>query len=113
MAGLCAKASFGAFNRPPSSAAVHSQVFSTARCTTVSVTDSSGNSASGGYVSVTIKPQGGSTVLAKSYGLATNAGLHVCYGGASLPSAVDISGFVDTNGNGSQDAGEPSLSGTA
>ena len=80
---------------------------------TVSVTDSSSNTATGGYVSVTVKASGSSTVLAKTYGLATNGGVQVCYGGTSLPASVDVTGFADTNGNGTQDAGEPTFSGTA
>jgi hypothetical protein len=113
VAALCAKASLAAFNRTPATAAVQSRVVSTSKCTTVAVTDNSGNAATGGYVSLTLKAQGGSAVLAKSYGLAASAGLQICYGGATLPGALDISGFVDTNGNGSQDAGEPTISGTA
>jgi hypothetical protein len=112
-AALGARASLAAFNHTPGVAAMQSQVVSTARCMTVSVTDSSGNGATGGYVSVTVKASGTSTVLAKTYGLATNGGIQVCYGGASLPASVDVTGFADTNGNGAQDSGEPTFSGTA
>ncbi len=113
VAALCARASLAAFNHTPNAASLHAQVGSASRCTTVSVTDSSGTDVTGGYVSVTLKVSGGSTVLAKTYGLATNGGVQVCYGGTSLPASVDVSGFVDSNGNGTQDAGEPTFSGSA
>jgi hypothetical protein len=113
VAALSARASLAAFNHTPNAASLHAQVGSTTRCTTVSATDSSGTDATGGYVSVTLKTSGGSTVLAKTYGLATNGGVQVCYGGTSLPASVDVTGYVDSNGNGTQDAGEPTFSGSA
>jgi hypothetical protein len=113
VAAVGVQGSLAAFSGTPNAAAMHAQVFSTARCASVSVTDSSGNAVSGGYASITLKTSGGSTVLAVHYGLVTNGVAQVCYGGASLPASVDVSGFVDTNGNGTQDAGEPAISGSA
>jgi len=109
---LCSGSSLAAFNGTPAAASMHAQALSTTKCLTVSLTDSSGNALSGGYVSLTVKSQGTSTVLTKPYGL-TTGNYNLCYGGTTLPGALDISGFADTNGNRVQDTGEQTISGTA
>jgi hypothetical protein len=111
-AGLCAVPSPAAFNRTPAAAALLATAQSTARCVNVSVTDSNGDAVSGGYVSVTLTPGGGSTMT--SYGLALNGSYRACFGGnGALPPGVTVNGYVDSNGNGAKDAGELTISGTA
>ena len=112
IAALCARSSLGAFDHTPAAAALQAQVVSPAKCMTFSISDSSGNPVSGGYASATVKLHSSGAVLMTSYGLATRGGLQLCYSGnGSLPGTLDISGYVDTNGNGVQDAGEPTTTG--
>jgi hypothetical protein len=73
-----------------------------------------GSPVSGGYAFATVKLHSTGTFVMSSYGLVTQGSLQLCYSGnGTLPGALDVSGYVDTNGNGVQDAGEPTFSGTA
>jgi protocatechuate 3,4-dioxygenase beta subunit len=77
----------------------------TQHCVTAHVVDAYGNPVSG--VTVVFNVSGsdatGGSVTTNASGDAT-----FCYTVSALPGADDISAFADTNGNGTQDAGEPS-----
>jgi hypothetical protein len=105
---LCAGSSSASGNAPAH--VVFGKIVNGAtKCFTITLTDGSGAPANG-YVSLTLIESGGKHhTQAVSYGISTDGTYNLCYGNGSLPSDSDITAFADTNGNGTQDAGEPGL----